>query len=156
VAALLTAPRLAGTAAGARVPERVYGLVRGLPLFASLPVATLENLALRLEERPYGAGEEIVHEGDVGDAFYVIADGEVDVDIGGAHRRRQGPGEFFGEIALLHDVPRTATISAATPVIAMAIEREAFLAAIGAHVRSSGAAEAAARDRLAADATLAS
>ena len=152
LAALIAARRLAGTAAGVRVPERVYGLVRALPLFSPLPVATLENLALRADERSYTAGEPVVRQGDVGDAFFVLADGEVEVDVDGVFRRRQGPGEFFGEIALLRDVPRTSTITAAGPVTALAIEREAFLGAIGAHARSGGAAEASARERLAADA----
>ena len=67
-------------------------------------------------------------------------------------RRRQGAGESFGEIALLRDVPRTATITAAEPVTALAIGREPFLAAIGAHSRSTGAAETTARERLEADA----
>jgi hypothetical protein len=152
VVALVTASRLAGTAAGARVPERAYGLVRRLSLFSPLPVATLENLALRLEERHFAPGETIVRQGDVGDAFYVIAGGEVEVEIDGVFRRREGEGDFFGEIALLRDVPRTATITAGDAVTALEIDREAFLAAIGAHNRSSGAAESAATDRLAADA----
>ena len=67
-------------------------------------------------------------------------------------RRRQGAGDSFGEIALLRDVPRTATITATEPVTALAIEREAFLAAIGAHSRSTGAAETTARERQEADA----
>ena len=137
------------------MPERVYGLVRALPLFSPLPVATLENLALRADERSYTAGEPVVRQGDIGDAFFVLADGEVEVDVDGVFRRRQGPGEFFGEIALLRDVPRTATITAAGPVTALAIGREAFLGAIGAHARSGGAAEASARERLAADAAAA-
>jgi hypothetical protein len=151
-AALLTARRLAGSEAGARVPERAFGLVRALPLFAPLPVATLENLALRARGRAYGPGEPIVTQGEPGDAFYVIDDGEVDVEVDGALRRRMGAGEFFGEIALLRDVPRTATVSAAGPVTALVIGREPFLAAVGAHARTAGAAEAIARDRLAADA----
>jgi MFS family permease len=148
--AVVAALRLARTGAGARVSERSYGLVRALPLFSPLPVATLENLVLRLERRAYEPGQTIVLQGEVGDAFYVIDDGEVEVAVDGVMRRRQGPGEFFGEIALLRDVPRTATITATGRVTALAIDREAFLGAIGAHPRSSGAAEAAARERLAA------
>jgi predicted MFS family arabinose efflux permease len=151
VVAALIVRRVAGWEAGTQVPERVFGLVRGLPLFAPLPVATLENLALRLSERGYAPGERIVTQGDSADAFFVIADGEVEVRVDGAFRRREGPGDFFGEIALLRDAPRTATVTALRPVNALVIGRDHFLAMVGAHARSAGAAEAAAEARLAAD-----
>ncbi|MEA2291498.1 MAG: hypothetical protein QOF17_518 [Solirubrobacteraceae bacterium] len=151
VVAALILRRVAGWEAGTQVSERVFGLVRGLPLFAPLPVATLENLALRLTERTCAAGERIVTQGDSADAFFVIADGEVEVRVDGTFRRREGPGEFFGEIALLRDAPRTATVTALGPVNALVIGRDQFLAMVGAHARSAGAAEAAAEARLAAD-----
>lgn len=148
VLGLALRPRVAGFAAGAQVPERAFGLVRGLPLFAPLPLAVVETLALRLEERRHDEGEVIVRQGDEGHTFYVIADGTVEVRADGELRRRQEPGDFFGEIALLRDVPRTATVTALTPVTTLAMEREDFLAGIGAHVRSAGAAEAVVTDRL--------
>jgi hypothetical protein len=148
VVAVLIVRRVSRWEAGARVPERAFGLVRSLAIFAPLPVAALENLALRLTERRYGAGERIVSQGDAGDSFFVIADGEVAVEVDGVFRRRQRPGDFFGEIALLHDVPRTASVTAVGPVNALVIGREHFLAGVGAHARSAGAAEAIARDRL--------
>jgi hypothetical protein len=149
--AVLIVHRIAGSEAGAQVPEREFGLVRRLPLFAPLPVAMLETLALRLTERKYGAGERIVTQGDVADAFFVIADGEVEVQVDGAFRRRQRPGDFFGEIALLRDVPRTATVTAVGPVTTLTIARDHFLAGVGAHARSTGAAESIAREHLEAD-----
>ncbi len=152
VVAVLTARRVAGSVAGTRVPERAYALVHGLPLFAPLPVATLETLVLRLTERAYAAGERVVTQGEVGDAFYVIADGRVDVEVDGRFRRALHAGDFFGEIALLSDVARTATVTAAGPVSALVIERDQFLAGVGAHARSARAAETAARERLQADA----
>jgi hypothetical protein len=151
IVALLIARRVAGTEAGARVPERAFRLVRDLPIFAGLPIATLESLALRVTERGYEAGERIVSQGDVGDTFFVLADGEVEVRVDGAFRRHEYAGEFFGEIALLRDVPRTATITAVGPVTALAIDREQFLAAVGAHARGARAADAVARKRLEAD-----
>ena len=154
--AVLIVRRVSGWVAGAAVPERTFGLIRSLPLFAPLPMATLENLALRLEERSYRAGAPIVRQGETGDSFFVIAEGEVDVEVDGAFRRREGPGEFFGEIALLRDVPRTASVTAVGTVTALVIEREQFLAGVGAHARSSDAAENVAGERLAADATHAS
>jgi Cyclic nucleotide-binding domain len=146
--ALLTARRLAGSEAGARVPEREFGLVRGIPIFAPLPLAMLENLALRLTERRYGPGTAIVTEGEQGDAFFVIADGAVAVNVDGGARPGLGAGDFFGEIALLRDVPRTATVTAVGDVTALALERDDFLEGVGAHSRSAGAAEAIARERL--------
>ncbi len=149
--ALAIARRGAAWEAGARVPERVFGLVRGLPLFAPLPIATLENIALRLNERRYGDGEAIVLQGQAADAFFVIDEGQVRVEVDAMPRRGLGPGEFFGEIGLLRDVPRTATVTASGPVSALVIEREQFLAGVGGHARSAIAAEAVARNRLETD-----
>ena len=148
VVALLTARRLVSSEAGAQVPERIFGLVRRLPLFAPLPIAVQENIALRLSERSFGAGDPIVTQGEVGHSFFVIADGEVDVQVDGAPRRRQHAGDFFGEIALLRDVPRTASVSAVGPVTVLVIDRVEFLAGVGGHPRSADAAERAARERL--------
>jgi MFS family permease len=151
LAALVIAGRVATWEAAARVSERVFGLVRGLPLFAPLPIAMLENIALRLHERSYDDAEPIVVQGQFGHAFFVINEGQVQVKVDGMPRRRLGPSDFFGEIALLRDVPRTATVTAVGPVSALVIEREQFLAGVGGHARSAIAAEAVARDRLAAD-----
>ena len=150
--ALAIAPRLAGTVAGARVPERAFARIRSLPVFAPLPIAMLETLALRLHERRFAAGAPIVVQGEVGDAFYVIDAGTVAVTVDGAPRRELSAGDAFGEIALLHDVPRTATVTACETVDALVIDRDQFLDSIGAHARSARVAEAAASDHLAADA----
>lgn len=140
--------------AGARVPERLFAMVRGLPLFAPLPMATVENVTLRLDERRYGDGETIVVQGEAGDTFFVIDEGHVQVEVDQVPRRQLGPGEFFGEIALLRDVPRTATVTAVGPVSTLAIDREQFLTGVGGHARSAHAAETVVDDRLAADAAL--
>jgi len=148
VVAALSFRRVASSRAGLPVPERAFGLIRGLPLFAPLPVAVLESLALRLDERRYGAGEEIVVQGEAGDEFFVVSEGEVEVSVDGAVRSVQRPGGFFGEIALLWDVPRTATVTAVGPVVAMVIERDQFIAGVASHARCTGAAKAVAHDRL--------
>ena len=150
--ALAIAPRLAGTVAGARVPERAFALIRSLPVFAPLPIAMLETLALRLRERRYAAGDRIVTQGEVGEAFYVIAEGTVAVTVDEVPRRELGAGDFFGEIALLHDVPRTATVTAVDAVDTLVVDREQFLDSIGAHARSTVVAEDVASARMAADA----
>jgi hypothetical protein len=148
VAGIALSRRLTGFAAGAHVPERDFALVRGLPLFAPLPLAVVETLALRLQTREHAPGDVIVRQGDQGDTFYVIADGTVEVRSDGELRRRQGVGEFFGEIALLRDVPRTATVTALGAVTTLGMQREDFLAGIGAHARSAVAAETVVTDRL--------
>ena len=89
------------------------------------------------------AGTTVIREGERGDRFYVIANGEV--EIAG---RRFGPGESFGEIALLRDVPRTATVTAATDVELVAIERDAFLGAVTGHEPAHITAHAVAAARL--------
>ena len=147
VVAALIYRSVSGSEAGARVPERAFALVRALPLFRSLPVATLETLAIRSSERRYASGVPIVSEGEEGDAFYVIADGEVAV-VRGEGDVRLSAGDFFGEIALLRDVPRTATVSAVGAVTAVVVGREQFLAGVSAHPRGAAATEATVTERL--------
>jgi MFS family permease len=149
VVAALAARRLADSEDGVTVPERSFELIRRLPVFSQLPIATLENLAVRLEERHYAAGQRIVVQGDVAHEFFVVADGEVEIEVDGVACRLDGVGGFFGEIALLRDVPRTATVTALGIVTVLVIEREHFLAAITSHARSAEAAEAEVRHRLA-------
>ena len=128
--------------AGAEAPAET-GLLASLPIFAPLPLQTLERLASQLGELRLPAGTLILRQGDPGDRFYVIADGEVEIE-----GRRHGPGAFFGEIALLRDVPRTATVTAATDVRLLTLEREEFIAAVTGHEPSAAAAEALVSARL--------
>jgi CRP-like cAMP-binding protein len=90
-------------------------------------------------------GTEIVRKGDHGDRFYIVASGEVEV----VDHADQGPGEYFGEIALLRDVPRTATVRAKTDVELYALERDEFLSAVTGHPASAEAADAVVASRLA-------
>ena len=128
--------------AGAEAPAET-GLLASLPIFAPLPLQTLERLASQLGELRLPAGTLILRQGDPGDRFYVIAEGEVEIE-----GRRHGPGAFFGEIALLRDVPRTATVTAATDVRLLTLEREEFIAAVTGHEPSAAAAEAIVSARL--------
>jgi hypothetical protein len=150
VLAVALRARLSAFEAGAEVREESFGLLRSLGLFSSLPVAMIENLALRAQVGRFAAGTEIIVQGDEARGFYVIEDGTAAVYVDGALRREEGAGEYFGEIALLRGGPRTATVRAVTPVTALALAREDFLDSIGAHARSSRAAEAVVVERLAA------
>jgi hypothetical protein len=124
----------------ATVPVVEIALLRTMPLFASLPPPTLDALARSLEFVAVPAGTELIREGDSGDRFYVIADGELEIVRDGrvvATRRR---GEGFGEIALMYDVPRTATVRARTDAQLYALEADVFLVAVTGHVSSQRAA----------------
>jgi len=137
--------------AGALVPEREYGLLRGVPFCAPLPITTVETLAHDLVPVRVPAGEAVVTEGEAGRRFYLIAEGRVRVTVGGVERRVEGPGECFGEIALLRDVPRTATVTALGDALLYALERDLFLTGVTGHSRAGRSAEAHAEAHLAAD-----
>jgi CRP-like cAMP-binding protein len=94
-------------------PERIE-LLRQVPLFADLDRRELQEIAQSLKERTFGAGETVATEGERGVGFFVIQDGEARVSIGGEERRRLGPGDYFGEIALIAETDRTATVTAQT------------------------------------------
>ena len=127
---------------------RELELLRSIPIFAPLAPKVLEGLASRLVPVHAAAGDTIVREGETGDRFYVVDSGELAVSIGGKAQATQGPGDHFGEIALLRDVPRTATVTARTDVDLLALERDDFVAAVTGHSASAEAAEAVVGARL--------
>jgi CRP-like cAMP-binding protein len=110
---------------------------------------TLEHLAGRLVPLRVDSGTVIVREGDPGDRFYLVAEGTVEVSEYGRAIAELGAGGYFGEIALLRDVPRTATVTARTSVVLYALDREDFLAAVTNHEPSAEAAEEVVSARLA-------
>ena len=109
------------------IPERELEILRSVDMFAALPSAELEGLAARLTEVKAAPGTAIVTEGETGHHLYVIEDGEVEVVREGQPMRMLGPGDYFGEIALLRHVPRTATVVAKSHSRLLSLEREAFL-----------------------------
>jgi hypothetical protein len=123
------------------VPERELALVSAVPLFSPLPPNTLERLAFRMLEVKARKGATIVAQGTPGELFYVIASGTVDVLRDGKPITELGPGDYFGEIALLHNIDRTAACVAHTDVELYALNRESFVAAVGGDLRSTGTAE---------------
>ena len=141
--------RITALDAEALAPLRELELLHSIPLFRPLPATTLEELASSLVPVRATPGTELVREGEMGDRFYVIASGEVDVTAQGQPVRTQGPGDHFGEIALLRDVPRTATVTAKTEVELYALERDEFLGAVTGHAASAQAADAVVSTRLA-------
>ena len=130
------------------VPERELELLRGIELFAPLPQPTQESLAQVLRPVRLASGEELFRQGDVGDRFYIVADGEVEIVIDGDVVRETGPGGYFGEIALLRDVPRTATVRAKDDVELFALDRDDFIAAVSGHAASAEVADSVIAARL--------
>lgn len=128
--------RLRAHEIGAPVEEDHYRLLRGNSIFAPLPLATLERLSHDLQPVEFPAGKDVIVQGEVGDRFYLIDAGQVEVFEDGVFRRNEGPGECFGEIALLHDVPRTATVRTTEDTRLLALDRDRFLLAVTGHRRS--------------------
>ena len=132
-------------------PGQEVDLLRGLPMFAPLPLAVTELLTTELRPQQFAPGAVVIREGEPGEEFHVIASGSASVTVGGAPRPPLGPGDCFGEIALLRDVPRTATIIAAAPLSSLALRRDEFLAAVASSARSGVAAESLVAERLGED-----
>ena len=131
------------------VHVRELDVLRADPLTAPLAPPTLEWLASRLVHVTVPAGTWIIRQGEVGDRWSIIEQGEVEVLIDGEPVRRQGRGESFGEIALLRDVPRTASVRALTETHLFCLDREAFLAGLAGTPASLAAGERVVRERLA-------
>ena len=112
------------------IPERELTLLRGVPMLQVLPLTVLEQLASDLRPMRYAAGDVVIEQGAAGDRFYVIGSGEVEVEADDRVVRRMGPGESFGEVALLRDVPRTADVVAISDLELYAVGRDAFVCAV--------------------------
>ena len=153
VLALVGLPAMIRLDARLKAP-RGLELLRSIDLFAPLDPTTHEQLARSLVETRYAPGDVLVREGEESDLFYVIESGRVQITQSeGTEARRvlrtEGPGEYFGEIGLLRDVPRTATVTAQEDTVVLCLAREDFLRAVSGHRESSLAAEATIRRRLA-------
>jgi MFS family permease len=125
-------------------------LMRRHPIFAPLAEATLEQLSRLLESVEVSAATEVIHQGDPGDRVYIVVSGELAVDVDGRPGAPLGPGDVFGEIALMRDVPRTASVRALTDSTLVTLVRDEFLAAVTGHPRSAAEADIVVATRLAA------
>ena len=142
--------KLARIDARAQAPDQAsFRLLTSIPIFALLPGASLEHLAARLVPLQVDPGTVIIREGEEGDRFYIVAEGTVDVSTDGERASTLEAGDHFGEIALIRESPRTATVTAATPVVLYALDRDDFLAAVTSHAPSADAAEDVVSSRLA-------
>jgi MFS family permease len=128
-------------------PERA-SLLRSVPFLAVLPDPAIERLARLLDPVPVTPGEVVVAEGEPGDRFYVVEEGRFEVAAHGRVVSSVGPGDYFGEIALVRNVPRTATVKALTEGRLLALDRDEFVAAVTGHAPSAEAADAVVRLRL--------
>ena len=133
---------------GIRIPSEEMALLRSTRLFAPLPTPMLERLARNLIPIHVPDGSVVITQGEAGDRFYAIVEGTVDVLEGGRRVTTLGPGGSFGEIALIRDVPRTATVVATTESKLLALDRDEFLRAITGHEAASEAAHGLATERL--------
>ena len=101
--------------------------LRRIPLFSRLSSVDLQFLASKMDEISVPAGTALITEGMGNHVFYLLAHGEVDVFVGGTHRRSLGPYDFFGEISMMVLAPATATVVTRTPVHAYVMSHSQFL-----------------------------
>jgi MFS family permease len=149
VATALGWGRLRRVDAEAWVPSRELTLLRSLDIFAPLPGPVLEQLARQLQEVDVAAGRTFISEGEPGDRFYAVVDGELLVTAGGKEIARLGPGGYVGEIALLRDVPRQASVTTVADTLMLTLEREPFLEAVTGSRRAAEVARSGVEQRLA-------
>ena len=124
-------------------------MLRRVAILRPLPMPAIDSLAADVAVALVGAGQDVFRQGDAGDRFYVIEEGEADVVGDGDLISVLTTGDCFGEIALLRNTPRTATIRARTPLRLFALERSAFLLAVSGFSASAREADTLLRDRLA-------
>jgi hypothetical protein len=129
-------------------PAPELELIELVPMFAPLSVAAKERVAANLVPISVSAGELVIRAGDVGDRFYIVGDGELEIEAARAHATAHRA-DYFGEIALLRDVPRTATVTATVDSRLYALQREDFLAAVTGHSAAHAAGQEVVEARLA-------
>jgi MFS family permease len=130
------------------VPAPELELLEEVPMFSPLSIAAKERVAASLVRLSVPSGELVIRAGDAGDRFYIVDDGEFDIEAGGFHSTAHRA-DYFGEIALLRDVPRTASVAAAVDSHLFALQRDDFLAAVTGHSVAHATGQEVAEARLA-------
>lgn len=146
---LLLWPQLRRVDTEVAVDEDRIALLRRLPLFAPLSRLSLEHLARRAVPVEVDEGQVVIGQGEAGDRFYAIEAGDLVAKVDGVELSSMAAGDGFGEIALLHRRPRTATVVAVTPARLMALDGPAFVAAVTSNVGAESVALALAAERIA-------
>jgi MFS family permease len=124
------------------------GVLNRISMFRPLPMPAIDCLAHHIRPAHVAAGEEVFHQGDDGDSYYMIRDGEAEVIGDGRLVRTMGPGEGFGEIALIHEMPRTATVRARTALELYTLDRHDFVFTISGYGSSARESDTVVDDRL--------
>jgi len=148
VVIIALAQRLFEIDRSAPVPHVQIELLRSVPIFSSLAGPTLEGIAHLLVPVSARAGEVVIREGDPGDRYYLIADGTLAVSREGRHLATIGRGQGFGEIALLHNSPRTSSVIANDEVMLYALDKDAFVLLLTGHPAAHDTARATASGQL--------
>jgi hypothetical protein len=153
LALLLGSRTLGSLDRGASVPVVEIALLRSMPHFRALPAPELEGLARAVKPVSFAAGATLIRQGEAGDLFYAIVDGEAEVFVDGVSVAVRARPEGLGEIALLRQVPRTATVIARTALDVLALDGNEFVTVVTGHPSARRQAEAVASGRLASDPT---
>ncbi len=143
VAAVLVAVvwhRLRIIDSAATVPQVEIQLLRAIPLFAALPAPSIEGIARQLDSLSVTEGTVVVTEGDLGDDYYAVADGTLAVSRNGRRLGTLSRGDGFGEIALIRQVPRTASVTALSDALLYVLGKEPFVVSVTGHAPTASAA----------------
>lgn len=149
VAAVITLPLLRRAESRLESREVEAEVLRADPLLSLLSLSIVEELAGVMRPVRFAEGDALIREGERGNQYLIVTEGEVEVSQGGRPLRRLGPGNGVGEISLLRNVPRTATVTAVGPVATFALDCDAFLSAVTGHSPARVAADAIIDDHLA-------
>ena len=152
LAALVGWPKFRALTAGLEGDPAAVELLRQVPLFAPLSAIAVERLARTTREVHVSPGVEVVRQGEIGDLYFVVAEGDLSVRQDGREIRRLGATDSFGEIALLQAVPRTATVVSDGDSRLLSLDAESFVAAVTGHRDSERVAHGAVTELLADDA----
>jgi CRP-like cAMP-binding protein len=147
-ASLLAWRRLRAIDASVSRRDDEIEVLKRVGMLRPLPMPAIENLAMHVGHSELAAGQDVFRQGEEGDSFYVIKQGEVEVIGDGRQVRTMGPGDGFGEIALMHATRRTATVRARTPLVLYTLERRHFVPAVGGYASSTREVDSTMADRL--------